>query len=471
MRVPPLSYPFIVLVVSILALTVSADSAVELRMMHYPHSYVPVVLLSDGRAFIPDQVGSEIYDAQADTFKTTNASAVCRPTDCAATLLPDGTVFVVGASAAELFDPVSNSFTSLGTLACRNRHTATVTLLPDGRVLVAGGCEDLHAEVYDPSSRTFSFTGEMRSYRSNSVATLLRNGRVLITGGRTYDGKTLSTCETYDFKSGVFASASSMKSGRYGHTATLLEDGRVLITGKLPDTKGPSAELYDPTSGNFVATSQMIYARKDHTASLLANGDVVLAGGLGWGIHNLFGSSTIEDQNSIEVYHRETGRFSRVATMRLRRSGHSATLLPNGRLLVAGGVHQRWYQLEERYENTAELHNVRTISSHRELRAPILWGSNTGIGSRAIFVSGSGFIPGDTILVDELLQTTTYISSALLIATFCEYQSAEDIGVHEIRVRYSDSGQSRVSEPAQLQSTNSCGVIRSSVDCVDAGKN
>src|SRR6266478_8489516 len=378
MKAPPLTRPFVVWVVCILAATSSADSSVELLMMHYIHSYEPAVFLPDGRVFLPDQAGSDIYDAQVDTFKTASASAICRPTDCAATLLPDGTVFVAGASAAEVFDPVSNSFTSLGSLVCRNRHTATVTLLPNGRVLVAGGCKDLRAEVYDPSSRTSSFTGAMMSYRSDSVATLLGDGRVLITGGRTYDGKILSTCEIYDIKSGTFVSTPSMNSGRYGHTSTLLPDGRVLITGKLPDENGPPAELYDPRAGNFVPTGQMIYARKDHTASLLANGDVLLAGGMGWGLHSLFGSSTIEDQNSVEVFHPETGRFSRVAAMRVRRSGHSATLLLNGLLLIAGGVHQRWYQLEERYENTAELCHPRTTSSVRMVRAPFVWRSNSG---------------------------------------------------------------------------------------------
>jgi len=199
----------------------------------------------------------------------------------------------------------------------------------------------------------------------------------------------------------------------------------------------------------------MIYSRKDHIASLLANGDVLLAGGLGWGLHTLFGSSTIEDQNSVELFHPETGRFFRVAAMRVRRSGHSATLLLNGRLLIAGGVHQRWYQLEERYENTAELYHARTTGSRRMVRAPFVWRPNSAIHSRWIFVSGSGFIPGDTLLVDGLAQTTTYISSALLSAPFSESQSAENIGAHEVRVRFGDFGQPRVSQPAQLQSANS----------------
>ncbi|SRR6266478_1853271 len=455
MKAPPLTRPFVVWVVCILAATASADSSVELLMMHYIHSYEPAVFLPDGRVFLPDQAGSDIYDAQVDTFKTASASAICRPTDCAATLLPDGTVFVAGASAAEVFDPVSNSFTSLGSLVCRNRHTATVTLLPNGRVLVAGGCKDLRAEVYDPSSRTSSFTGAMMSYRSDSVATLLGDGRVLITGGRTYDGKVLSTCEIYDFKSGAFVSAPSMNSKRYGHTATLLADGRVLVTSRLPDEKGPSAELYDLKTGNFVPTGQMIYGRTGHTASILANGDVLLAGGLGWGLHNLIGSSTIEDQNSVELYHPATGRFSRGAPMRVRRSGHSAALLPTGRLLIAGGVHKRWYRLEERYEPTAESYDTRTRGSQRIVRALFAWRSNSEAGSRWVLVSGSGFMPGDTLLVDGLVQTTTYISSALLSAPFSEYQSAGNIGVHEVRVRYSDSGQSLVSEPAQLQAANS----------------
>ena len=439
-----------------MATVASRNSFVELPSMKYIHVNEPAVLLADGRVFVPDSVGSEIFDPQSNTF-TTGPSSVCQHADCAATLLPDGTVFVVGASGAQIFDPTSNSSISLSSLGCHNRHTATVTLLPNGRVLIAGGCKDLRAEVYDPVSHTFSFTGKMVSYRSESVATLLGDGMVLVTGGRTYDGKILSTCETYDFRSGAFIPVRSMNSKRYGHTTTLLADGRVLVAGKLPDQKGPSAELFDPKNGTFLATGNMSSARMDHTASPLASGDVLLTGGFGWRLHSMFRSLVIEDQSSVELYHPSSGRFTRSAPLSIHRRGHSATLLLDGRVLIAGGSSVRWYQLDESYAyaHAAELYLPKTTGSQRTVRALFALRSNSGARSGWIFVSGSGFISGDTLLVDGQAQPTTYLSSALLSTPFSGSLSAENAGVHEIRVRYSVSAQSGVSEPVRLQAPNS----------------
>jgi hypothetical protein len=121
--------------------------------------------------------------------------------------------------------------------------------------------------------------------RLSHTATLLADGRVLITGGVGNDGSDLTASEVFDPKTGTFASTGSMRDARLYHTATLLSDGRVLVAGGGGDYTNllfiASAEIYDPKAGTFSVTGSMADARTYHTASLLADGRVLVAGGFG----------------------------------------------------------------------------------------------------------------------------------------------------------------------------------------------
>src|SRR6185369_1840232 len=133
---------------------------------------------------------------------------------------------------------------------------------------------------------TFTPTGDMTTARSGHTQTLLPNGTVLVAGGRYQPLQSpsfsLASAELYDPTTGTFTATGSMTTPRQWHTATLLPDGEVLIAGGgnciTSDPCWASAELYDPSSGTFTATGKMTAARRAFTAPLLNNGKVLIAG-------------------------------------------------------------------------------------------------------------------------------------------------------------------------------------------------
>jgi len=124
----------------------------------------------------------------------------------------------------------------------------------------------------------------MATARGNHTATLLLNRKVLVTGGYNRNtASAVSAAELYDPATGTWTSTGSMASARLNHTSTLLLSGKVLVTGGAPDNAQysslSSAEVYDPATGTWTAIGSLAVARQFQTATLLPDGRVLVAGG------------------------------------------------------------------------------------------------------------------------------------------------------------------------------------------------
>jgi len=291
---------------------------------------------------------AELYNSASGKWTLTGSMAEAREY-FPAVALTNGKVLVSGGlgtssvvlGGAELYDPTTGVWTSAGLLSIA-RYGHTATLLTNGKVLVTGGCTasgcsatTAVSEIYDPTSNSWTTTGDLNTARYFHTAVLLKTGKVLVVGG--YAG--LTSCELYNASTGTWSVAASTSAGRYLNTTTLLPDGKVLAaggaSGRFPMN---SAEIYDPTANTWTLTGTMVSARYGHAAALLTDGTVVLAGGMGQSISCGKACTSYVPFAKAEIYDEVAGKFTATTGLNQPLAYQSMTLLSTGRALESGGV-------------------------------------------------------------------------------------------------------------------------------------
>ncbi len=196
----------------------------------------------------------------------------------------------------------------------------------------------LSSQASSPAG-TWSKVASLGTGRAKHTATLLRNGSILVAGGIDARNNPLYSAELYNPAANRWTSAGSMATAHFDHTATLLPSGKVLVAGgfavPFPSSSLTTMELYDPTTNSWSAAAPMIGSRTGHTATLLTDGRVLVVGGLSIALRE--GGFFPSRAPSAEIYDPVSNRWSTTGPMGFSRLGQTATRLADGRVLVAGG--------------------------------------------------------------------------------------------------------------------------------------
>lgn len=309
------------------------------------------------------------------TFIPGGSCANPRCPDGGMAVLGNGKVLAVSTHLAdphpvfEIYDPASGRWAPAGPCEDCGFSGFTLTHLPAGppsmcgpncgKALLTGGmvrltAGDDHADVvsaktflFDPNANggtgAWTAAAPMTTPRRSHTATLLPSGKVLVAGGceggqlgdriHCYEGSPpTATTELYDPLTGNWERTGAMGVARYRHTATLIDQGRVLVAGGSPGERNESAgldstELYDVATGRWAPEASMSAPTSKHTATLLENGDVLVAGGWNGG-----------PLSSAELYDVRSAKWEPAGILASPRDSHAATNLNDGRVLVVGGV-------------------------------------------------------------------------------------------------------------------------------------
>jgi hypothetical protein len=341
-----------------------------------------------------------------------------------ANLPPHGVLIAGGAgsfgqmlTSAEIWNPDTNTTTTTYPMnSGRRRHAAT--LLSDGMtILLTGGFDDREnshlslentAETFDATTKRFTTTtGTMVARRAMHTATLITTGPlagdVLIVGGCCdQNERGLKTSELYDPKSKTFKATGSLQVGRMDQTATVLEDGRILIVGGT-DRSGSyngisEAEIYDPANGTFSFAGTLKEGRQGHTATLLQNGQVLIAGG--WNGNN-------DPIRTAELYTVSSKSFTYTGSMGIGRRYSAAIGLQDGTVLMAGGLNGANSAQTYSPDSLTFTWTANNMAEHRDRPAGALIVNTEAASDGMVFIVG-----GDTNLLELYNPGTRSFSSA-----------------------------------------------------------
>jgi hypothetical protein len=243
--------------------------------------------------------------------------------------------YVVYATSGDVYDPLLNRFLTTNGQIHEQRAYHPCVRMGTGALLIGGAGSNgalASTEVYNAETAQFLAGPRMLEERDYVAAVTLKDGSVFVTGGLSYTAQGAfysDTAEIYHPSTGGFrVTANAPLRRRAGHSATLLPDGRVLIVGgQSGGTSTPvSAEIFDPATETFTATTTPPSVHRQlHTATMIdASGRVLFVDG---------GSGLLEMYDpTLDGFYPAGGASS------VNRTGATASLLPDGRVLICGGL-------------------------------------------------------------------------------------------------------------------------------------
>ncbi len=369
--------------------------------MNSQHWFTALIKLQDGRAMTMSGgavfSASEIYEPATGQWILQHDVNLGRD-QFNPVLLNDGKVLIAGGqtssgdvtNTAELFDPSTGQWSYATSMNVPRRASLLVKLL-DGRVLAIGGMGtqggDQHmmqSEIYDPGTGQWNFTGSLNVLRGTGLgsaadggAILLNDGRVLATGSLIAD---TTTAEIYDPATGQWSLTGSMQYPNRDRHLVKLGDGRILaIGGDKAGEELATVEIFDPTTETWTETGSLHYNRGGgFGAVLLPDGRVLIAGG--------------QQDPSVpvlqsEIYDPATGQWSIDATINYHHIGGNMVTLDNGSALIAGG----FSTVSELYTGAVATAPVYAASTNSR--------STSGNNSITATIGTTGIPAGDTVAV------------------------------------------------------------------------
>ncbi|MDH5388643.1 MAG: hypothetical protein OEY06_09355 [Gammaproteobacteria bacterium] len=294
------------------------------------------MLVTGGRSSMANAdilASSEIYDPAADTWTSSGDMRHTRNFHTA-TALTDGRILIAGGQGTdgksvatlELYKPGTNTWSWSGSLVeARDHHTAT--RLSTGEVIISGGLADnttllakTSTERYDPALIGWSSAANLPNTRLWHATNSLTGGRAIVSGGLSVGITSL----LYDLVSDTWTDGPVLNANRNRHVSVTLPDGRVLAIGG----RNSSADIYDPVLNIWTAVSSSSMYLDLHDAVLLADGRVLVIAGYD-------GGSTYFTE--AQIYDPATDSWSPAGNINVGRVGRSVSLLPSGKVIVAGG--------------------------------------------------------------------------------------------------------------------------------------
>jgi hypothetical protein len=240
-------------------------------------------------------------------------------------------------STCEIYDPSTATWSGTGNLNIGRAYPCMIKL-SNGHVLAISGATSINGtasdvvEEYDPATGTWQITGHLLMRRMVPTANLLDNGKILIAGG--YNGSsTTSSCELYDPQTNTSAMTGSTHVNFYEHQSTKLADGRVMVNGGRDGGAGSNyfngAELYDPATGTWTPVSSMVQSRMEAITATFSDGAVLAAGGR---------NSPTSSAPGSEIFDANTLTWSNTDPLKEPVCWMGCIQFPDDRYMVTGGI-------------------------------------------------------------------------------------------------------------------------------------